>query len=345
MQILSPLPYQVLQREGFVAKRQHKNALGGPQRGYADVTVRCAITDEMHGYSWQYRLLPTLTVQDQSGVAWTPFTAEVVSGELVATLHLSAGWFRLEIGGFIGEQLQVSASVSPVGVGEVFIIAGQSYGEGCNEALLSVQDPQQRVTIFDTVAKHWRVAHDPPPNRYVGGTIWLPMCDMLAGLLRVPIGLVNVAVGGTASRQWLPGEDLYNQLRDAGLAIGRFRAVLWQQGESDIIEGMDSDGYCRNILAIRDSLAAAWGFRPLWLPAKSTYHPLAYTDPAGEEKIRAAMDRLWCMPGFYPGADTDILADENRGDWEHMAHFMPIGQQRASQLWFVAVWNALHAEG
>ena len=44
------------------------------------------------------------------------------------------------------------------------------------------------------------------------------------------------ASGGTASRQWLPGTPLFNAFAAAGRDIGRCRAVLWQQGESDVIE-------------------------------------------------------------------------------------------------------------
>lgn len=339
--ILTPVPYQVVQREGCDFQRQHAHAAGGPQLGDGLVPLRCSSPEGALAGNWRYRLLPTVSILDMSAVAWTAFSGEVSDGVLQATLRLPAGWHLLQIGYFEGEVLRASASVSPIGVGELFIVAGQSYAEGANEALLAVNDPQQRVVAYDVATQQWRVAHDPQPGRYPGGTIWPPVGDLLASLLRVPIGMVNVAVGATASRQWLPGEALYQHLETAGLALGRFRAVLWQQGESDVIEGVDAETYYRRLLTIRDTLATTWRFTPLWLPAKSTYHPSAYRNPDGEAIIRAAIDRCWHTPCFLPGPDTDILADENRADLAHMGHFSAAGQQRAALLWVMAIWHAL----
>lgn len=38
--IRTPVPYQVLQRTGFVPHRAHEHAPGGPARGFADVIIR-----------------------------------------------------------------------------------------------------------------------------------------------------------------------------------------------------------------------------------------------------------------------------------------------------------------
>ena len=177
------------------------------------------------------------------------------------------------------------------------------------------------------------------------GTIWPAMGDRLVPLLRVPVGFVNVAVGATASRQWLPDGPLYAAMVQAGCAVAPVRAVLWQQGESDVMEKMSTDAYVENLVRIRTQFAHDTGLDVPWLLAKSTLHPTVYDDPAGEEQIRAAIDRLWRMPGFRPGPDTDILGGENRGGPGSLQHFSGIGQRRAAQLWAMAVWNALHGAG
>jgi hypothetical protein len=166
--------------------------------------------------------------------------------------------------------------------------------------------------------------------------------DLLAPIAGVPIGFVNVAVGGTATRQWLPGEKLYEQLAAAGKKVGRFRAVLLQQGESDVIEHRSTDYYVQNMVTIRAALAKEWGFEPIWLLAKSTLHPTVYNDSAGEGRIRDAIDRLWTMQGFGAGPDTDILDGENRGGPKTRRHFSGIGQRHAGQMWFAAIWQALN---
>ncbi len=161
-------------------------------------------------------------------------------------------------------------------------------------------------------------------------------------MVRAPIGLVNVAVGATASRQWMPKEPLFENLVTAGSDLGRFRAVLWQQGESDVIEKIDTATYVKRLIAIRRAAAKRWGFEPPWLLAKSTLHPTVYRDPIHEGQIREAIERLWRLPGFRPGPDTDILGGENRGGTQSMRHFSPLGQRRAGLLWFAAVWNELN---
>jgi len=341
--ITTPVPYQVVQREGFVPSQAHAHAVGGPARGHAQVNVqgqlqsggtatleyRVQLQEGAWGRATDWSPLPVI----QRGRAWSG-TIDVAAG----------GWYRLEVRRLIDGRPGLAAAVEPFGVGEVFVIAGQSYAEGANDELLRIDDPHGRVAAFDVVRGSWQVAHDPQPNRGTGGTIWPSLGNHLLPLVQVPIGFVNVASGGTASRQWLPGEALYRHLEEAGRAVGRFRAVLWQQGESDVIENVATETYVQNLTRIRADLAAAWGFAPPWLLAKSTLHPTVYNRPEEEERIRAAIAQLWRAPGFRPGPDTDILDGENRGGPDTRRHFSGIGQRRAGLLWFAAVWNELNRD-
>jgi len=151
-------------------------------------------------------------------------------------------------------------------------------------------------------------------------------------------------VGGTSTKQWMPGGELHKRLIAAGNDVGAFRAVLWQQGESDVIEKTPTDVYIKNMNRIRDAAARAWHFEPNWLLAKSTLHPTVYNDPQGEESIRMAIHQLWKRPHFAPGPDTDLLSGENRGDINSRRHFSPVGQRRAALLWFVAIWNEIEKQ-
>jgi hypothetical protein len=118
--------------------------------------------------------------------------------------------------------------------------------------------------------------------------------------------------------------------------------VLWQQGESDVIEHRSTEYYVKNMKTIREALAKEWGFDPPWLLAKSTLHPTVYNDAAAEGRIRAAIDQLCTLPGFRPGPDTDILAGDNRGGLGTRRHFSGIGQRRAGLMWFAAIWHELN---
>lgn len=339
----SPIPHQVVQREGFVPTRAHEHEPGGPALGFGTLTIRGEFP-AIEGVEYRFRVVP-LPGGYGKGTDWEKLSGTESGKVFTATAKVPAGgWYRLEVTGRVGDRDVAAASVEPVGVGEVFVIAGQSYAEGANDEMLRVEDPAGRVVAYDTVQKTWRVANDPQPNAGTGGTIWPAMGDALVPFVRVPVGFVNRAVGGTSTRQWLPDakEKLYERLAEAGKDIGRFRAVLWQQGESDVIEKVSTETYVKNMLTIRNGLAKEWGFEPPWLVAKSTLHPTVYNDPAGEGRIRAAIDVLWKTPGFRPGPDTDILAGENRGGIGTRRHFSGIGQRRAGMMWFATVWHELN---
>lgn len=342
-QLTSPVPYQVIQREGFDPVHAHEDQPGGPALGFAMVPITGAFSDGIE-MNLQYRIV-ALTDAFGSGSDWATLTGKSTGNRFTSLTKIPAGgWYRLEVRAVKGDQTIATATVEPFGVGEVFIVAGQSYAEGANDELLRVEDPQGRVVAYDLQKKTWGIAHDPQPNAGTGGTIWPPMGNYLLPLLRVPVGFVNVAVGGTASRQWLPGEKLYENLASAGATVGRFRYVLWQQGESDVIERIDTETYVKRPTLIRGELAKHWGFEPIWLPAKSTLHPTVYKRPAEEEAIRSAIGQLWKLPGFRPGPDTDILGGENRGGPQTRRHFSGIGQRRAGLMWFSTVWNELNRE-
>ena len=153
------------------------------------------------------------------------------------------------------------------------------------------------------------------------------------------------AVGATSTAQWHPDGPLHKRLVEVGKEIGTFRAVLWQQGESDVIENTPIATYVKNMQEIRDAASEGWGFEPPWLLAKSTLHPTVYNKPIEEDRIRKAIDQLWSQPGFRPGPDTDVLGGDSRGDAKSRRHFSPLGQRRAALLWFAVLWNELHRTG
>lgn len=340
LKLTSPQPYQVVQREGFEPARSHDHNVNGPELGYADVDVRGTKPEGITG-QFQFRVVALPGAFGQSS-DWIPMEIDGEGNNFEGLAEMIAGgWYRLEVRCQDAEKTLAAGSVEPIGIGEVFIVAGQSYAAGANDELLKVTDPQSRVTAFDWKTKTWHVANDPQPHVGDGGTIWPALGDLLVPMLRVPVGFVNVAVGGTSTRQWMPEGDLHKNLVTAGTAVGAFRAVLWQQGESDVIEKTPAETYIRNMIKIREAAAREWRYEPTWLLAKSTLHPTVYNDPIGEERIRNAIQQLWRRPHFAPGPDTDLLSGENRGDANSRRHFSGIGQRRAALLWFVSIWNEL----
>ena len=93
------------------------------------------------------------------------------------------------------------AMVEHVGMGEVFVIAGQSNSANHGEE-------KQTTTTGMVVAftgSRWQLANDPQSGASGGGGSFLPpFGDALHARLKVPIGLVATGVGATSVREWLP---------------------------------------------------------------------------------------------------------------------------------------------
>ncbi len=329
-----PRPHQVVQRTGTAAAA-----------GHANVRIAGEFSQAVEPSKWQSRVV-TLEGVKEPDTDWKPFDAIVTGQKFDGTVRVAAGgWYRLEVRAIGDKSMIATGQVEPIGVGEVFVVAGQSYATNCNDERFKVAEPHGRVVAFDSAKGTWAVANDPQPapDGSDGGSIWPPLGDALAKELRVPIGFANVAVGATSSMQWMPEGQLHPRLVKAGQTLGRFRAVLWQQGESDVIARTTAEKYVANLKTIRETAAKAWGFEPPWLLAKSTLHPTVYNDPAGEGRIRGAIDELVKLPAFRAGPDTDTLTGENRGDAKSRRHFSKIGQQHAAEMWLAVIRRELAA--
>jgi len=328
-----PQSNQIIQRKGIASGR-----------GYADVSVQGLLPTNSETAEWQYRVIPTGATEavgvKSATAAWEALMIIPDGDIFTGNVRVGAGgWYRLELRCRRQGNVIAAGAVQPFGVGEVFLVAGQSYATNCNDQRFLVTDAQTRVAAFDSAKGTWQIANDPQPvsDGSDGGSIWPPLGDALAEDCKVPIGFANVAVGATSSMQWMPQGRLHQRLVLTGQTLGNFRAVLWQQGESDVIEKTSTAGYVANLIAIRDAAAKQWTGTATWLLAKSTLHPTVYHDPTGETRIRTAIDELVRLPEFKPGPDTDVLQNENRGDADSRRHFTAAGQRRAADLWRTAI--------
>lgn len=339
--LTSPTEYQVVQRRGWVPQLDFVNRAGGAAQGFADITLSFAIPSQPFD---RIEARAVLKGEDASQVNWQTIAFTTEQQIVNANLRVNAGgWYRVEVRLFHSEQIAATSMVEHVGVGEVFIVAGQSYATNCNDAHLKVTDEQQRVVCFDWTSDTWRIANDPQPvfDGSDGGSMWPVFGDQLAEMLNVPIGIANVAVGGTSSKQWLPEGNLHPRLHIAAKKIGRFRGILWQQGESDVIDKRPTAEYVNNLLTIRKAFYDHLDFQPHWWIAKSTLHPTVYREPLHESNIRRAYEILVVDHGFRNGPDTDRLGGKYRGDMKSRRHFSEEGQIAAGKLWASTIHESI----
>jgi pimeloyl-ACP methyl ester carboxylesterase len=278
----------------------------------------------------------------------------------------AGGWYRLEVRVTIRNIVVVEAAVEHVGVGEVFVIAGQS-----NSANHGEEKQQTKTGLVATFfGTQWTPANDPQPGASGnGGSFIPPFGDAIAARFKVPVGFVAAGVGATSVREWLPrgirfpnsptltghvtalpsGEweskgSLFATFvaRMKQLGPSGFRAVLWHQGESDANQKDASrtlpGGLYRKFLEqlIRETRReAGWEFP--WFVAQVSYHT---PDDTGSPDIRAAQQALWKSGVALEGPDSDALAGDLRDSGGQGVHFSGKGLREHAARWVdkVAPW-------
>jgi hypothetical protein len=286
----------------------------------------------------------------------------------------AGGWFRVEVRLLDESGAVVSQGVvEPIGVGEVFVVAGQSYVCSCHERMMIVDDPMCRAVAASPEEPEWRFAHDPQPkiatridldslaeiaevlaeldlsfphgeHSPMVGSVWPPFVNALLRMERVPVALMHASVGATRIGFWRTGSQLFINMVDAIEQVGDYRALLWGQGESDVAYGTSTDEYVDSLIGLRTALVERTGLDRPWLVAQSTHHPTGEEREEREVAVRAAHVQLGQLPGFRPGANTDSLrGPDHRAGWFRGAHLTALGQQSAGLLWAAEVHTLLRA--
>lgn len=135
---------------------------------------------------------------------------------------------------FEGSGSVIGASVHHIGVGDNFLIAGQSNAAGIGRGAVT-DEPDINVHVFRD-DEYWDIATNPLHSGNTLHGFSLPFAKLLKRKLNYPIGLIPSAVGGSAIKRWVKGSDgdLYADSVDILKINGiKIKAVLWLQGESD----------------------------------------------------------------------------------------------------------------
>jgi len=237
LSLTSPLDYQVVQRNS-------------PSKGLLRITGD--LSEEVTGTDVT---IEAKLVGEKLESGWLRAGGSISGKKLSGTVEApSGGWWGLEVRVSQGGNEVARGSVAHVGIGEVFVIAGQS--NSANHGEEKQTTTTRRVASFDS--KTWRIADDPQPGASGGGGSFVPpFADAVVAKENVPVGIISCGIGATSVREWLPKgatfpnpptlvsrvEQLPNgEWASKGAAyetfIARmksvgplgFRAVLWHQG-------------------------------------------------------------------------------------------------------------------
>jgi hypothetical protein len=220
------------------------------------VTVKARVALESSGEN----IVPWTLCNVQNDEQWDVTFTEVPAG----------GPYRIETymdyEGWDGLSCTRGDMVHHIGVGDVFVIAGQSNAAG--RAKDPVEDPPEIGVHLLRDSGKWDLAAHPLgettgsihlghfENHNPGHTPWLHFAKILKRTLGYPIGLVMCAYGGSPLRWWNPAENgaltknMLEMLADYDLHP---KAMLWYQGEAEGFEN-SAETYFDRFSAFLDSV-------------------------------------------------------------------------------------------
>ena len=226
-----------------------------------------------------------LVARDGQGTTtdWKTIQDNPTGGVFAGDVTGLGGWYNLEVRGMNGDQ-QVgnTTTVERVGIGEVFIVAGQSNAQGIHQ---SAPNPlNDRVNCVNYRYPDNGFPNDPPTPAFslldnssgftiaprgVGSWCWGQLGDLLVKRLNVPVIFFNAAFTGTSSQNWSdttpeggvaygpggmyearqPYINLKIALQFYANTLG-VRAILWQQGETDNLLNVPASQYVAQLQTV-----------------------------------------------------------------------------------------------
>lgn len=321
LNVLSPREYQVFQRQGRYDGRILISGSVKPECDKLKVRVTGrSLKGELRG-KWQAVPLAAKTRGFASHIAIVP-----------------GGWYKVELRATNSGKDVVQAVVERVGVGEVFVGAGQSNSTNCGQ--FKTKQTSGMVSSFNGTA--WRLADDPQwgshdLGSWQDGSFWPAFGDAMYTRYHVPIGVAVTGQGASSVKQWQPDapDGLYPWMMTRIYQLGRlgFRALLWHQGESDVLNMMPAQEYVTKLSAVirQSKLDAGWEFP--WFVARASYiNPVDPNNPPCG-LVRAAQKELWDTGVALEGPDTDALLGDNRDHDGTGVHFSPKGLKAHGEMW------------
>jgi len=316
-----------------------------------------------------------LTVrQGGTAIGWIVLDGNPVNGTFQGSFSsVTGGWYDLTVKAYAGTTEIASTTMNRIGVGEVFVTAGQSNSWGTN--CYTGQATDDRVSIinywtgqqgqFTESALPFTVSHADLstgltntgmfPGAYL--YVWGALGDRLVSQLGVPIMFYGASYPATNSKHWVHsanGEEEWGTLtqnmpyRALGATILHYlkrtgaRAVLWHQGEGDNYYQTYND-YVNNIGTVIDKSRSQLGFGMLsWVVSRVSYMPAAigseYVNHETDPNIIAAQNTLAGNANNWAGPATDsmLYPTYRKSDYFHL-HFDSDDCPALTDVWNQAV--------
>ncbi|GAB3247668.1 hypothetical protein GCM10027347_03430 [Larkinella harenae] len=299
---------------------------------------------------------------------WQTVQTEPKGGVFQGPITGRGGWYRLETRAWQNDSLVGQDNVTRIGIGEVFIITGQSNAQGFQQqGAEGATDDRVNCITYDNTATN---SLENPPSlsfRQLGADAlvgprgqsawcWGLLGDMIARRYNVPVLFINTAWAGTAIHNWIESFDgkttknvFIEQNLPAGMPYGNLlvslryfsslqglRAVLWQQGETDNHLRLQQEQYRLSMQLLINKTRADTKRYPSWMLARSSYNLGRF-----DNGIIAAQNQVinTFNNNVFAGPETDRIQipryDQVNGDGG--THFGGTGLRQYAEAWFASM--------
>ncbi|MBR8839538.1 MAG: T9SS type A sorting domain-containing protein [Stigonema ocellatum SAG 48.90 = DSM 106950] len=316
------------------------------------------------------RIEARLVARDGLGTTtdWLTLQDNPAGGVYGGDITSTGGWYNLEVRALNGSQtVGQTTTVERVGIGEVFIVAGQSNAQGVHQSAPNpLNDLVNCVNSYyvegfpnDPLTPVFTQLDNSPgftiAPRGVGSWCWGQLGDLLVKRLRVPIMFFNAAFEGTAVRNWREsapeGGTAYSVYIGAPYAPRQpyinlklalqfyanmlgLRAVLWHQGEADNFTNTPIQDYVNDLQFTIRQARQDFNRNVSWVVARASYAD----DMGSDATILAAQNQvISATPNVFTGPNTDgIQIPRNRPPFDDKiegVHFDFNGLLEAANAW------------
>lgn len=271
--VTAPNHYQVYQRSGSVG----------------DITVSgvaaetCKIEARVDGGAYT-------TLFNSTSGEWSSALTSIAEGTHTVDVRMT---------GLNSGRVQ-TANFSPVGIGDVFVIGGQSNAGGRATYVYNYTGtPFVGVLGNDYLWKRFADPHDSNVNQVdtvssdtdAAGSIWGLVGSVLAADQNVPIGFVPCAMGARTALQWQAGANhldrttLYGSLNYRAAQTG-CKGIVFIEGESDVVNGTSKATFKAQVNQIVNDLWADRG-------VKTMFCKMMNIAGVSETNVNDAIGEIW----------------------------------------------------
>ncbi|MBE9466199.1 T9SS type A sorting domain-containing protein [Dyadobacter subterraneus] len=316
-----------------------------------------------------------VAINGGSSTNWTPIQSNLQGGVFSGSINATGGWYQLEIRGWNGNQVVTAPPLDRVGVGEVFMISGQSNagqinpedskgatGSGASDDrvncvnLNNANNPNTDLSYpqFSHLNSDTYIA---PRGNFAWS--WGKLGDLLASRLGVPILFYNSAWTGSAVKNWRESingtaYNIYNgapypisgvpygnlrSVMQTYVPITGIRAILWLQGEAEAFAGTSASSYAADLKTVIETSRNESGKNLAWMVSQTSY---SNTTGVYSNAVNGQKQVISTVPNVFPGPNTDVIQIPRDGGPDGV-HFTGSGLDQLANAWNTQLNDAFFA--